>query len=61
MEPIQVQVINGKRIYKKAKVRRETNDERLSRVYGNGIIHIGDYDGMHVGPPTNYRKEPIRR
>lgn len=39
-------------------VRPETNDERLSRIYGNGIIHVGDYDGMHEGPPTNFVKNP---
>jgi hypothetical protein len=32
-------------------VRRETNEERLSRRYGNGIIHTSDYQGQHEGPP----------
>jgi hypothetical protein len=37
MEPIQCQVIDGKRVYKQAKVRRETYQERMERVYGTGI------------------------
>jgi hypothetical protein len=61
MEPIQCQVINGERIYKQAKVRRETYQERMERVYGTGLIRSGKYDGMHVGPPTNYVKEPVNR
>jgi hypothetical protein len=61
MEPIQCQVINGERIYKQAKVRRETYQERMERVYGTGICCSWNYDGMHVGPPTNYVKEPVNR
>jgi hypothetical protein len=33
----------------------------MERVYGTGIIRSGKYDGMHVGPPTNYVKEPVNR
>jgi hypothetical protein len=52
---------NDRANHYRAPVRRETNDERLSRRYGNGIVFVGNYDGMHIGPPTNFIKEPLNR
>lgn len=60
MEPIQVQVINGKRIYKQAKVRRETPKSRkLTRFLVN--CEIEDAIVFLTPGKAVYVKEPVRR
>lgn len=76
MEPIQVQVINSKRIYKQAKVRREIYRETIARRrdqmprynvvklltdrHGNAKRPFYPGDQLIPGKAV-YAKEPVRR